>query len=169
MSGAVISRLKPMRSNPNVDDIADMLEGADMFRDFNRDDVETLAKYVGAYEAGEGTKVLDEGSRESYMFVVIEGKMDILKQNEGHGEGKKIATVRAGKTVGEMSLIDGLPHSATAVVADSARLLLFTKDDFERFAEECPDVAIKVLRKIASLMSLRLRQTSGVLLDYLGH
>jgi CRP-like cAMP-binding protein len=75
--------------------------------------------------------------------------------------------VRAGKTIGEMSILDGMPHSATAVVVEPATLLLLTRNKFEEFMQGEPEVALKVLRKMAMLMSLRLRQTSGVLLDHL--
>ena len=148
--------------------IADMLERADMFRDMSRNEVDVFARYVQAYKAQKGAEVLMEGDRESYLFVVAEGKLDILKRtDEESGEKKKIATVRSGKTIGEMSLLDGLPHSATAVVVEPAVLLLVTKSNFDRLLKEQPEVALRVVHKMATLMSLRLRQTSGVLIDYL--
>ncbi len=149
-------------------EIADMLERADMFRDMSRAEVDVFARYVQAYRAPVGVEVLVEGGRESYMFVVVEGKLNILKNSGGELDGKKkIATVRSGKTVGEMSLLDGLPHSATAVVLESAILLLVTKSHFDRLLKEQPEVALRIVHKMATLMSLRLRQTSGVLIDYL--
>jgi CRP-like cAMP-binding protein len=110
--------------------------------------------------------VLEEGRRESYMFVIATGKLDIFKNSAGRDE-KKIATVRAGKTIGEMSILDGMNHSASAVVVEPATLLLLTKNKFEQFMQAEPEVALKVLRKMAQLMSLRLRQTSGILIDHL--
>lgn len=147
--------------------IADMLERADMFRDMSRQEVNIFAQYVQAYNAPVGAEVLREGDRESYMFVVAEGKLDILKHSGDSRENKRIATVRAGKTIGEMSLLDGLPHSATAKVVEPSVLLLMTKTHFEQVINEQPEVALKMIRKMATLMSLRLRQTSGVLIDYL--
>ncbi len=149
-------------------EIADMLERADMFRNMSRAEVDVFARYVQAYKAPAGVEVLIEGDRESYMFVVVEGKLNILKKSGGESdEKKKIATVRSGKTIGEMSLLDGLPHSATAVVLEPAILLLVTKSHFDRLLKEQPEVALRIVHKMATLMSLRLRQTSGVLIDYL--
>ncbi len=147
-------------------EIADMLERADMFRNMSRAEVDCFSRYVQAYDAPVGAEVLIEGDRESCMFVVAEGKLDILKKADAD-ETKKIATVRSGKTIGEMSLLDGLPHSATAVVVDSAVLLLVTKTNFDRMLKEQPEVALRIVHRMATLMSLRLRQTSGVLIDYL--
>ena len=166
-TGSLFDSLEQLGSgNSYVVEIADMLERSDMFRDFNRHDVECFARYFQAYAAPKGVVVLEEGRRESYMFVIASGKLDIFK-NSNHSDGKKIATIRAGKTIGEMSILDGMNHSATAVVVESAILLLLTKSKFEQFIQSEPEVALKVLRKMAQLMSLRLRQTSGMLIDHL--
>jgi len=147
--------------------IGDMLERAEMFRDMSRTEIDVVAGYMQAYKAPVGVEVLQEGQRETYMFVLAEGRLDILKNTGEYGESKKIATVRAGKTIGEMSLLDGLSHSATAKVVEPSVLLLLTKGHFEQMIKEQPEVALSLIRKVATLMSLRLRQTSGVLIDYL--
>lgn len=167
-TGSLFDRLEQLGSGSSYAlHVADMLESAEMFRDLNRKDVETFANYIQAYSAPKGVKVLEEGGRESYMFVIAEGKLDIFKQGSDGQSEKKIATVRAGKTIGEMSILDGMPHSATVVVVEPATLLLLTRAKFDQFMEREPEVALKVLRKMAMLMSLRLRQTSGVLIDHL--
>lgn len=166
-TGSLFDNLEQLGSgNSYVVEITDMLERSDMFRDFNRQDVESFAHYFQAYAAPKGVMVLEEGRRDSYMFVIASGKLDIFKSSNDSDE-KKIATVRAGKTIGEMSILDGMNHSATAVVVEPAVLLLLTKGKFEQFMQSEPEVALKVLRKMAQLMSLRLRQTSGMLIDHL--
>ncbi len=150
--------------------LSDMLEGSDMLRDFSRQDIEQIAHYVSAYEAPKGTVVLREGEKQSYMFILVSGRLDIFKKADSVTYGdkpKKIATVRKGKSVGEMSLLDGLGHSATAVAAEPVEILLVTKNQFDRLLKTHPVLGVKLLRRIAALMSLRLRQTSGVLIDYL--
>ncbi len=166
-TGSLFDNLEQLGSgNSYVVEITNMLERSDMFRDFNRQDVESFAHYFQAYAAPKGVMVLEEGRRDSYMFVIASGKLDIFKSSNDSDE-KKIATVRAGKTIGEMSILDGMNHSATAVVVEPAVLLLLTKSRFEQFMQSEPEVALKVLRKMAQLMSLRLRQTSGMLIDHL--
>lgn len=148
------------------DKLCTMLEGIQMFDDFTRQEVEVLANYMQAYEAAAGTQVFREGNREGYMCFVVTGKLDIIKDTGGSGPAK-ITVVRSGKTIGEMSVIDGLPHSATAMVSEQATLVMMTKNNFERVCVDHPAIALKMLIKIAKLMSLRLRQTSGVLVNYL--
>jgi CRP-like cAMP-binding protein len=167
-TGSLFDQLEQLGSGSGyVAKIADMLESADMFRDLNRKEVEIFANYIQSYAAAKGIKVLEEGVRENYMFVVASGKLDIFKRSANNHDEKRIATVRAGKTIGEMSILDGMPHSASAIVVEPATLLLLTKNKFEQFMQNEPEVALKILRKMAVLMSLRLRQTSGVLIDHL--
>ncbi len=144
-----------------------MLEEIQLFSDFGRKEIELLANYTQAYRAPKGTTVFSEGRRDSYLCILVEGKLDVLKEVDPDTPPKLLTTVRAGKTVGEMSLIDELPHSATVVTRTEAVLLLLTKYHLERINEDHPRLGLKVLLKIAQLLSHRLRQTSGQLIDYL--
>lgn len=167
-TGSVFDQLEQLGGGTSFTaQIGDMLEQVEMFRDLSRQDIDRLSSYVQAYQAKPGAKLLREGDREAYMFILVEGKLDVFKQQGDGGEEKKIATVRAGKTIGEMSVIDGMPHSATVVVVEPAKLLLITKRNLDLLTEQAPDLGVKLLRRLAQLMSLRLRQTSGVLIDYL--
>ena len=143
-----------------------MIERVPMFSELVHADVQSLAGYLRAYEAKKGALIFKEGTKGMFMCVVISGRVDILKEDQEH-EQKKVAVVRPGKSMGEMSLLDELPYSATAMAAEDTQLLLLTRMNFLRLGEERPLLCNVVLRQIARLMSLRLRQTTGVLLDYL--
>lgn len=146
--------------------LREMLDEIQIFRDFDGGEMECLADFVTAYKAREGTQVLHEGARDPFMALVVEGRLEILKDTYEKGR-RRIAVVRPGRTVGEMSLIDEMPHSATVVAMEPAKLLLLTKEGYRRLAETHPRLAMKVTWQIARLMSHRLRQTSGILVDYL--
>lgn len=148
------------------DQLCTMIEGVPMFSELTRANVQLLAGYVRGYRAKKDAIIFKEGSKGLFMCVVVTGRVDILKEDQGH-EQKKVATVRPGKSMGEMSLLDELPYSATAVAREDTELLLITKHNFARLAEEHPQLGNDLLRQIARLMSLRLRQTTGILLDYL--
>lgn len=149
------------------DQLCALIEGSPMFSDLSRADVQVLARYLRAYLAKKGATIFKEGEKGQFMCVVLEGRVDILKETHERAK-KKVATVRPGKSMGEMSLLDDLPYSATAQACEDTTLLMLTKLQFERLSEEQPVVCNQLMRQIARLMSLRLRQTTGILLDYLG-
>ena len=148
------------------DALRGMLDEIQMFRDFEGGEIECLADFVTAYKAKKGTQVFHEGARDPFMALVAEGRLEVLKDTYEKGR-RQIAVVRPGKTVGEMSLIDELPHSATVVAMEPTTLLLLTKEGYRRLGQAHPRLALKVTWQIARLMSHRLRQTSGILVDYL--
>jgi len=143
-----------------------MIETTQMFDEFVRNEIEIVAKYARAYEVEKDMPVFKEGQKGSFMCLLIEGRIDIFKEDDNR-ERKKITIIRPGKTMGEMFLLDDLLYSATMLVTEKSTLVLITRNNFDRLLEEHPVLAVKLMRKIARLMSLRLRQTTGILLDYL--
>lgn len=132
--------------------------------DFAWRELESLANYTESYAAPKGTTLVREGSRESFMGVVLEGLVDVVKQ-DGDGVGRALAQIRPGKTFGEMALLDGEARSATLVTAADTVVLVVTKDALDRLSEDAPRLALKFVLKLARQVSQRLRQTSGVLSD----
>lgn len=148
------------------EELCHLIESAPMFGELKHADVEILAGFMRAYSARKDSVIFAEGKKGQFMCIVLNGRVDIMKET-AERERRKIAVVRAGKSMGEMSLLDDLPYSATAVANEDTTLLMLTKMNFERLSEEHPFLYNAILRQLARLMSLRLRQTTGVLLDYL--
>jgi CRP-like cAMP-binding protein len=150
------------------DRISALLENALMFRDLEWNQIQTLSNYLQLYRANPGAVLFREGEKGDFMCVVLEGKLDIRKENT-QGEEKTVTTVMPGRSLGEMAMVDGEPRSATAVVMAPATLAVLTYDNFQLMLRDKPALAGKMLQKIAQLLSQRLRQTSGMLVDYLEH
>lgn len=130
-------------------------------------EVEGIAEYMDLYRAGRGEVIFSEGEKGDYMCAVVSGEVEVRKADASE-RLKKIASIGAGGFLGEMSLVDGSPRSATAVAGRDSTLLVLTSDDFDRLAEAKPLLAVKLVKKVARTVSQRLRQTSGVLVDYIG-
>lgn len=123
--------------------LCQMLEKVQLLQDFERAEIEELAHYCSAYKADKGKTIFKEGEKSHFMCLLVGGRVDILKEN------KLVATVRAGKSMGEMSILDGFPYSATAVSASDSELIMFTRLQFERLCETTPPLALKLTRPLA--------------------
>jgi CRP-like cAMP-binding protein len=66
-----------------------------------------------------------------------------------------------------MAVIDGLPRSATARVAENAELISFKKKDLERLCSEDAILALKLVSNIARVFSKRVRESSEEYRDML--
>ncbi len=148
------------------DTLCEMLEGVRLFADLSRPEIERLARHVQAYEAPVGATLIREGGRDGYMCVLVKGRAEIRKE-DANFQPRRITEVRAGSTIGEMSVLDDQPHSASAVAREPCTVLILTREQLKSVGDEDPKLGLAVLWRIARLMSLRLRQTSGMLIGYL--
>lgn len=143
-----------------------MLDETGFFKDMDWADVETFAKYIRAYAAKSGAVIFKEGQPGTFLALVVSGKVNIFKEDHNF-QDKWVATAGPGKLLGEMAIIDGENRSATCVIDEPTVFILLTKENFLRIAKDHPALSLKIVLKIARLLSQRLRMTSGLLVDYL--
>jgi len=129
-------------------------------------ELQTLAGYLSVWKAKSGTCLCRQGDRSDFVCMIFQGRVSIVKEDL-HKTAKEIASVGPGQTVGEMALIDREPRSASAVVKTPVLLLVLDEEGFSRMEEEVPRLWGKILLQMARILSKRLRQTSGVLAEYI--
>ncbi len=135
------------------------------FAEFDRDDIALLARYMQIYRAQAGQTLIREGNIGDYMLLVIEGSIAIYKASPA-GAQQHMTTVSRGRTLGEMSMIDGEPRFATCIAAETSVFGVLSRDNMVRIVIEKPSLGAKILIKLVTMLSQRLRQTSAELLEY---
>jgi CRP-like cAMP-binding protein len=136
------------------------------FAEFTREDIDILAAYMQIYRAKPQSTILQEGETGDYMLMIIDGEVDIYKTNLLGGQ-QYMTSVKAGTTLGEMSMIDGAPRFATCIALRNTTFGVLTRDNMGRIIHDSPGLGAKILIKLVTLLSQRLRQTSAQLLQYL--
>jgi len=148
--------------------IYDLIGRAKFLDDFRREDVQQLSGFMQAYRAEAGGVIIREGDVDDYMLLIIQGKVEIVKSDKG-GRLQAMTAVGPGMTLGEMSMIDGEPRFATCIAMEPTTLAVLTRDALARIILEEPGLGAKILIKLVTLLSQRLRQTSSTLLHYMEH
>lgn len=149
-----------------VDDLSGLLGKAPLFSEFTRADVESLATYMSLYRAAAGETIIREGDAGDFMLLLTRGEVDILKRGL-HGQQQHMASVGPGTTIGEMSMIDGEPRFATCRATQPTTFAVLTRDSMARIIHDEPRLGAKILVKLVTMLSARLRQTSGKLMRYM--
>jgi len=139
---------------------------APLLSEFEAQDVARLAACVALYRAPAGETIIREGDAGDFMMLITQGEVDILKQG-AHGAPRRMTSVGAGTTIGEMSMIDGAPRFATCVTTEPTRFAVLTRDRMSKIMVEEPGLAAKILAKVAALLSERLRETGSQLMRYM--
>jgi len=154
----------PLSEDPQG--ILDALVSNQMFSAFNTSDLQTISRFFMAYEVPKGGVVVREGEPGQFLCILIRGNLAVYKKNDDREE-KKITVMRPGKSFAEMAVIDGLPYSATVASEAHATILVLTREKLDEVTKKHPKMGVILIWQLAKLISQRLRQTTGVLLDRL--
>jgi CRP-like cAMP-binding protein len=122
------------------------------------DDRELLSSYGEFFPGYPGNIIVEEGALQTEVFVVISGELEVHSTQE---DGSRILRGRIGpgQTIGEISLFDPAPATATVIASEFSQLWRIADDDLLQFMEEDPGAGNILLRTLAKILSQRLRQT----------
>lgn len=115
-------------------------------------------------EAAAGLQIVGEGDAAASVFVVCAGELEVCKRGS-HGGEVRLATLRAGDCVGEMSLIDIQPRSATVRALTPAILFRLGHGEIAKLYDRHPDVYLMLVMNIAREISRRLRLADQKLVE----
>lgn len=100
-----------------------------------------------------GTILFREGDGGQEMFIIQKGKVQVRKRIGTREE--VLAELGEGEFFGEMALLIGLGRSATVEVIEDSKLLVIRPETFSSLLKGNVEIAVKMLKKMAS----RLRAT----------
>ena len=118
------------------------------------------------YRAPPGTEIIREGDGGDFMLMLLEGRVEVLKRDRWNSP-QLLSTVEAGRTLGEMSMIDGEPRFATCVAVEPSLIAVLDRESLARIIVEQPLLGAKILMELVLMLSHRLRATSQRLLGLL--
>jgi CRP/FNR family transcriptional regulator, cyclic AMP receptor protein len=109
-----------------------------------------------------GTLVLHEGGRTGHLFVLIEGRLDVIKSDT------IVASVsEQGAVFGEMSVLLDKPHTAT--VRAAADSIVYEINDAASFLRQQPAVALLIARLLAQRLNVATTYLADIMHQYAGH
>lgn len=149
-----------------LDKIEELIGHSPFFEDLTHEDVGILCSYLKAYKALPGQEIIREGDLDDFMLLVVSGSVNIVKI-DSHGYLRPMSIVRAGATLGEMSMIDGEPRFASCVAIDTTVIAILNRDDMVKIILDHTTIGAKVLIKLITMLSNRLRTTSAQLIEYM--
>jgi len=137
-----------------------------LLQDLSAEELDGLATFCEMRTMSEGTTVFIENMLGESLFLITKGSIRISKMF-AEGDEKTLVVLGPEDVFGEMAVIDGLPRSATARVAENAELIGFKKKDLERLCSEDATLALKLVSNIVRVFSKRVRESSEEYRDML--
>ena len=107
-----------------------------------------------------GDYLVKQGDEGVGLFIITKGKVRIEKS--GAGDSRiTIAEHGPGDVIGEMSVIDGAPRSASVLAVEDTETLALASWSFNSFMESHPELALEILPVVVR----RFRETNDRLLE----
>ena len=158
-----------------------------LLEDLSDAEVDTLGALMLRVRAQPGQVLIREGEAGDWMLLILSGTVDVTKKSEhAHGahdagsgadadagagkeEISRLAVIKEGAAVGEMSMLDSAPRNASCTALEEVQAGVLTRSTIAHLIHEHPAAGAKLLVKLTQLLAQRLRNTSNQLVKLLHH
>ena len=120
-----------------------MLAATSPFANFSKSELKTIGQKTEHRKVETGEQLTRQGQFGTELIVVLKGtaSVDI--------SGTIVAELGAGEVIGEMSLLDHGPRTATVICESDCTLLLLSQRHFMAVLDDVPSMAHKLLASLA--------------------
>ncbi|QPJ66507.1 MAG: cyclic nucleotide-binding domain-containing protein [Candidatus Nitrohelix vancouverensis] len=127
-----------------TDEKISLLKTVDLLNFFDHSTLTKLTQNCREHSLEAGETLFSEGSIENAMYLILSGELVIIKGN------KQIATLGPGFYLGEMSLIESKPRSASAKATQKTDLLEISEEHFNEYLASEPKALLSMMRTLSS-------------------
>ncbi|WP_204106499.1 MULTISPECIES: cyclic nucleotide-binding domain-containing protein [Spirulina sp. CCY15215] len=135
--------LSSVRKNSSLY-IKDHLKKVEYFQNFNELELRRLIEY-GYRKNLEASEVLfREGDYGDAFYVILSGTVEIFTEKMG----KTLATLNTGSFFGELSLLLGIPRTASVRALEKTTVFFINNQGFKRLLEEQPALQEEIVQQL---------------------
>ena len=146
----------------------DLIRRVPLFSMLTTDQAQSIADSVVKRRLKRGELVVEQGTKSNALFILLNGRARVLTA-DSRGREVILAVLQSGDYVGEMSLIDNEPHSATVRAEVQTDMLVLGRAEFARCLPESSSLAYGILRGLVLRLRNADRQIESLaLLDVYG-
>ncbi len=151
----------------------ELMEHSPVLQDFTPEEADVLGALMLHVRAQPGQILIAEGDTDDWMLLLLRGTVDVGKRigpgagREVRGDNTRLAVLRPGTVLGEMSMFDGEPRYASCWALSEVEAAALDRTAVERLIKARPDIGAKLLVKLTQLLAQRLRNISVQLVKVL--
>jgi len=134
----------------------DVLGQVPLFQGLTRRELTVLSANSREREYAAGASLLRQGETGVGLFIITSGSVRV-SQIQPDGETRNLGDFGRGAALGEMSLLDDMPRTATVTALEPTKAIVIPVWDFRAALREAPDISIKLL----TVLSHRLRASEA--------
>ncbi len=146
---------------------AEILRRSFIFSKLSDDELSELANLAIERSLTPGEFVFWDGDAPDWFYMVIEGKVKVLKHSS-LGKEFIMAFFGPGEMFGEVAVFENKPYPASAQAVTETKVFGIKREDFLSFLANRTQVAFQVALRIISVLGGRLRDAQSRLRDLTG-
>ena len=141
------------------------LKQSAIFSSLNDRELAVFSRIVSEEDYIQGTVLVAENMKSDKFYLIEKGQVAVM--TGGVDDGQELI-LGEGESFGEWSLL-APPHltSIAAKVTKTAQVLVLEKDDFDRFGEEEPAIALKIVHGIVGSLWSSIKDVEKMLKESL--
>jgi CRP/FNR family cyclic AMP-dependent transcriptional regulator len=120
-------------------DIDQTLARISIFSECSKKDLKAISRLVTPVEVRSGKVLTREGDPGREFMIIASGTATVTR------DGKKIASLGPGDFFGELSLVAGVPRTATVTATSDMVVEALNRQEFSSLLDESPALAKKIL------------------------
>ncbi len=132
----------------------DVLKSIPIFKSFTFVELSKVLEKSRLKELRKGEMLFEQNTHSNEMYVILRGTLSVFKDN------KRLITRKEGDAIGEMSMIDQAPRSATICADSDCTLLSFNRDELFELFKRNSLIAAKFFWSLSVELNTKLRNTS---------
>ena len=133
------------------------LSEMDIFAGFSEKEIKIVESRLVLENYMSGDVIIREGDRDRDLFMLARGMVSVKMQLQSNRRERRLNSISAGVTFGEIALLDNKPRSADVVTESDVTIYRLTYDKFLDLQQSEPNVANKLILNMALNLSTRLR------------
>lgn len=134
-----------------------------LLANFNASELNLLSSFGDSRSYQAGDILIREGEDNDHLYLVLKGKIEVLQQLDGVDTA--VAVLEPGDSLGEVSVFDPGPASATVRSVGESEVWLITRESLDRLHAASPKAAYRLLSRITTCLSKRMRDMNDRLVD----
>ena len=134
------------------------LEKFSLFKGLNPNEIQAISQIVSKVSYKKGDIITDQSSKSRDVFVLIEGRVDIISLN-----GIQLYKISNGETFGELALVPNLKRTAVAVAREDSWIIVLNINHLENFGSEYPEVYKIVNTNIVNSLGIKLARANKLI------
>ena len=146
----------------------DLLRRVPLFSLLTAAQAEVISEAVIKRRFKRGEPLVEQGQKSNALFILLTGRARVMT-SDSRGREVILATLSQGDYLGEMSIIDNEPHSATVRAEVQTDVLMLGRTEFARCLTENASMSLVVMRGLVKRLRHADRKIESLaLLDVYG-